>query len=1206
MKKFAKFIPVALGLLTLASCSNDDFLSEKAQDAVSLEKGEMLVTIDEPQEEGEAFTRGYTSRDMQKRRWYSGMDKLRVYGSQFGAFDVYQFQQNVNETSGKFKIVSNPSYVQTAKWALFPFDQIKNGKWDIVGGLYNSESSVDITLPQVIEYDAAYDAANYATDKSPYYLDDLPRWGEVTSINNGEYLSTSLKWMTGILRLQLDGTPTYANAIRVQLREAGDVNKTLRVNGDFHVKIAQNDVMIGDACIRTDGHVAPAEVGTDGALYVYIPETTKLTAEDNVKSVIYLPLPVWDKQVDIVVSINDPLTPAYKKDDLKNGGAITWKEYATLKNKTIVCGKVYGNKNAYNLAIDGTNPEAITDALELIETSEETIILKANNPIDVCASTNNTTIEIPNKNGVKNIIIDLSKGLDGCADDQTMKIVYKNTADKFKGNVTLITPATAGTHPVKLDVDLDESGFAIAGNDASNAAVKTFDIDAAEFVVGDGKLATSVNYADVTLSENVKALTIAVDGVIDDVTINSGKFSGVKTVTVNGEITNGITATDNVVDVKVEGDDAVVKSGSIVTKGKVDINSKSSDFTGAITADGDITIAGEAKTFDPITSKEGKVTLSGKVQVAAVTAKGDVAATDEVEITTGDVKSEEGKVTLSGKATVTNGKVEAKGDITITEEANVPAGDITSAEGNIVIDNTKGFTYAGAVTATKGSVTLNATEATTFSAAVKADVDLTVSGKVELSTPSEAGQDVILKGEAKTVGITAGRDYSVTESAQTVGDVSLKRTATVNVTKNGGDFAAVTGKMTFADGADYALKLTSGLVGTVDATAGEVKLTFASTPAMAAIKTVTTPNNLIPQNKSIWNGVQIQMSNSEYAFDTPNKAVWTASQLAYLLVAAQPEFTLRSDIDLNNEEWKGITVDAETTINGCIDNTKSEAYWQSKTISNVNLTNPSNQKVAGFIATATGKVTMSNITFDGVKTTFDMVSGDAMNAVGAVIGSTTKDVDMSRVSVKLAGTNFGSDGTNNLKSANIGGLIGKTTGSVADLKGVKVDATAAALSGWYSIGGFIGFNQNATNIKLAEADNKLKAATSEVKGLKINVTHVDKANENDLYQGMTGLLMGSSTGNITITDYKGDVKEALTITGADESKAFMIHSLTGINYFGRADQTLVGHNGTYEDNTNNYLINGVVYQIYQEGGSNYTAGNKHFYDLTKKPHAHSI
>lgn len=228
MNKFMKLVPVALGLLTLASCSDDSFISEKNQQgSVTLEKGEMLVTMEAPQEDGSAFTRGYTSRDMQQRRWWSGIDKLMVYGSQFGAYDTYMFTQGVNETSGKFKIVSSPSYVATPKWALFPFEQISNGKWDLVGGLYNSASTVDVDLPQTIVYDAAYDAANYENDKQPYYLDDLPRWGEVTSTNDGEYLSTSLNRLTGILRLQLAGTPDYANGVKIQLLEAGDINKAL-------------------------------------------------------------------------------------------------------------------------------------------------------------------------------------------------------------------------------------------------------------------------------------------------------------------------------------------------------------------------------------------------------------------------------------------------------------------------------------------------------------------------------------------------------------------------------------------------------------------------------------------------------------------------------------------------------------------------------------------------------------------------------------------------------------------------------------------------------------------------------------------------------------------------------------------------------------------------------------------------------------------
>ena len=88
MKKFAKFIPVALGLLALTSCSNDSLFGEQSSDAVELKDGDILVTMAEPKEDGEAFTRGYTSRDMKSRRWYSGIDKLRAYGQQFGAYDT--------------------------------------------------------------------------------------------------------------------------------------------------------------------------------------------------------------------------------------------------------------------------------------------------------------------------------------------------------------------------------------------------------------------------------------------------------------------------------------------------------------------------------------------------------------------------------------------------------------------------------------------------------------------------------------------------------------------------------------------------------------------------------------------------------------------------------------------------------------------------------------------------------------------------------------------------------------------------------------------------------------------------------------------------------------------------------------------------------------------------------------------------------------
>jgi len=419
------------------------------------------------------------------------------------------------------------------------------------------------------------------------------------------------------------------------------------------VKIAQNDVMIPTACITADGYALDAD--EDGAIYVYIPEIEKLVDADKNKSVIYLPLPVWNKQVDIVISFPTPETASLYEGQDKGGKAegVLWKEYKTLKNKTIVKGKVYGNKDEYNLALDGTTPEAITDALEMIETDEETIVLKANNPITVCAAGNNTVIEIPNKEGVKIIILDLSKGLDGCTGGETLKIVYKDSGDKFQGNVMLIT-SDAGSYTVNLDVDLDESGFGIA----NGKALDKMDIDAAEFVIGDGTIATDLKYANITLSDNVTALTVAEKGKIDEITIDDSKFKNVATVTVNGEVTGAIDATNKVVNITVEGDDAVVgvSSGDIKAKGSVDISSKKA-FAGAITADGSITVTSEATINGAIESKESTVSLSGKATASAA--------------------------------------VTAKGNISIIEEANATAGDITSSEGDITISNTKGFTYTG-------------------------------------------------------------------------------------------------------------------------------------------------------------------------------------------------------------------------------------------------------------------------------------------------------------------------------------------------------------------------------------------------------------------------------------------------------------------------------------------------------------------------------
>ena len=1181
MKKFAKLIPVALGLLTLASCSNDDLLGESAaqQGSIKLEKGEMLVTLAQPQEDGSGFTRGYTSRDMKQRRWWSGVDKLRVYGSQFGAYDTWMFVQAEDEASGKFKLVSSPSYVAEPKWALFPYEQISNGKWTSSGGMYNSSSEVDVDLPQTIKYDAAYDAANYAIGDAPYYLDNLPRYGEVTSTNEGEYLSTKLNFMTGILRLQLAGTPKYANGIKVQLREAGDPAKTLAINGTFTAKIAQNDVMIPAASIvaNPDGLYA-VDPDVEGAIYVYIEDIEKLVKEDNEHSVIYLPLPVWDKQVDIVVSIPEPnqTTPALYKGQ-PNGNKLNgcvWNEYKVFKNKTISLGKVYGNKSEYNLAIDGTNPEAISDALELVETDEETITLVANNPIDVCEATNNTVIEIPNKEGVKNIIIDLRAGLDGCATDQTLKIVYKNSGDKFTGNVTLLTPAGGGTYPVKLDVNLDESGFAIVqGGCIQQATYGDMDIDAAEFVVGnEDKFTPTILAVDgLKLSNNVTSLVIAKEGqlsgafTIDQTAASESDwvYPAVTSITINGIMDGTIDAASSTkpgfaTNIVISGESiengaysAPTVVGNILTRGTVDINAGSNgnpgEVTGAITADGAITATGYMTLSSDVTSNETTIALAGHVDA-------------DVNIT-------------------------AEGNISITEQATAAASAgnvITSNKGNITIDNA----YTDADVEIKG--TIIATE-----------------GSVSLNENGENYKKTTFSGD-----ITVANEFTVTGLTTTTGNITAPVTATINIDAQNGNCVAVGGTLTLNPYAPTTLNLLQGYVN--DLNNSNTKLYFAEEAAYAAIANVANPDKLIPQNASIWNGdyklegFAAFASTPDYSKDGSSR-IWTATQLGYMNSAALATVDLRSNIDLDNKLWPGITSE------GC------EFAGNYKTISNVNIKGKkvgTNSGEAGFFNEVTiADLIMSNLTFDGVQTNIITISGGKYeNGIGAVAGCIMTNAKLSRVIVKLAGDNFGTKTDKNVLTANVGGLIGNIEGK-ATLIGVQVDASQTTLTGYKNMGGLIGRAYGGVEIKMAEEDGDDPEVMPTVTSPKFYVTYLATegagAPKNDPAQGSTGHFIGciNISSNVTISDVD-DVKPTITATGkTDETKAILIENPTDYFWFMRdadnADQTLIGNSGFTTPSTplENIKINGLEYDIYKTGKP-FKVGSPKLYSLIKDAYVH--
>ena len=1184
MKNFAKFIPVALGLLTLASCSSDDLFGDKTQFAEEAQPGDLVVEMEGLQEEGSVFTRSFIDATTNTAtRKYVPLDELRVYDNDLHKYDIYAFTwTHESENQGRFRRKNTDPNITEPKWAIYPKADVVNGSWTYNEVTNMSRTEVTMTIPTDMEYDATYSVTD-TEFKTPLYKDVLPRWGSVSSINNGDQLIASLKYMTGVLRLKLAGIPDYANYILVKMLVGGLETNQVVMTGDFTAAIARGDNPDPNAMLTMQSTMADWHAKTGIKVAMKAPEDLVGIAKSH--AVVYVPLvttvdPTTGNETYVDIVVYAPKEGVTKPKASEKGD---WKEIKRFANKKIERAKLYGNKSELNLAVDGDDVNSINDALELSEPDEETIVLEATNAdgIEVCDGGNNT-IKIPNKAGVKNIIIDLSKGVYGCATGTTLYIQDKNPGDRFAGNVLLVGASKSGKPTVELDVQLPSAaGFAFAGDavaDDTDPDDLAFAIDAKSFTLGDGKTATSYKDIRFDMSENVETVNVAEGANFNSgIVVSPTAFKAVKAINVNNGVIAGNGGTPNVaidasaalnaVDITATGDNAAI-TGNIITKGAVTISSKMATFT-TITADGAITISSEAKATD-VWSKESTVTLTDKAQAESV---------------------------------------KAKGNISIDEEAFVIDGTITSDEGNIVINNefTANKVYQGTITATLGSVSLNQVgdKTSSFNGPLNAGEDVVATGNVIILQPITAGQDVKLSGKASaTKAITAGRDFEVTQEATTSGEITLKRTATVNITTNEGDAVAVANKMTFKDGADYRLNLLSGCVNMVDATAGEVALYFAETPAFAAIANVTTDANLKSQNTSVWNGKDLTVA-AGYHID--GDRIWTASQLGMMQgEATVTGFDLRSNINLDNQNWAGIEPQNAFTITG-----------NYKTISNIKVKGNKTAKTAGFInSTAANKaLEVTALTLDGVQTDLTTISGGAYNyGIGGLVGNAGGTVKLERVKVKLAGTNFGSKTDKNILTANVGGLIGYADKKV-ELNGVQVDANGAYLTGYMNLGGFIGQSNDEVKVKMMEEDGDDPEVFPTATGIKFFVTYnatEGTSNVNDPGQGTTGVFIGriNIKKDFTFVDVP-NVKPAIVYASkddgckADESKCFVIEDPEHRFFFKRdadnADQTLIGYSGHDISTVGLFKINGNKYEIFKTGAT-FTVGSPKLYSLINEAH----
>lgn len=323
MKHLNRIFTFGFCLLALAGCSSDEAGADNGLDG--LKSGDMVVTLEQlTSDEDDDVTRSFMSRDMQSHLWVE-MDEMRVYDPNMIRYDVYKFDyKDETRQTGVFKrIWEKSNYTEEPTFALF-------SNQDVEGGYFERDRTTQepfLTAKYMICSDDEGNPVpmtweSCQSGSKVYFTDWLPRWGQVTKVDGSGVLYTSMKFLTGVLRLQLANTAGKADLLKVQMLQGGTT--PLNISGIFAAKLSVNGSVQPNTSLTQDSSKSWSS-STD-----LLVDLTGATGS----IVVYVPLVTTTVPVDIVASAS-------------NDNGQTWTEFKRFKNKTVARGKVYGNANEY-------------------------------------------------------------------------------------------------------------------------------------------------------------------------------------------------------------------------------------------------------------------------------------------------------------------------------------------------------------------------------------------------------------------------------------------------------------------------------------------------------------------------------------------------------------------------------------------------------------------------------------------------------------------------------------------------------------------------------------------------------------------------------------------------------------------------------------------------------------------------------------------
>ena len=328
MKKkiIGAMIPLTFGLLMLAGCSSDE--KEVDNGLQGLKSSDMIVSLEEltSDEEEDASTRSFMSRDMKTHMWVED-DEMRVYDPLMVRYDIYKFgyKDDSRQTGVFSRVMEESFYSEAPTFAFFSNQDVEGGYFDRDRTTYEPFLSAKFYISADMNGSQPMAFATTQSGGTTFFSDWLPRWGEVTKVEDGQALHTSMKFLTGVLRLQLANTGGKADLVKVQMLSGG--TKALDIAGIFTTKLSINNVIQENASLTQESYKKRS-----GGKDILV----NLTGASG-SVVVYVPLVTTSVPVDIVCSAS------------ADGGS-TWTEFKRFKNKTVTRGKVYGNSVEYDFA----------------------------------------------------------------------------------------------------------------------------------------------------------------------------------------------------------------------------------------------------------------------------------------------------------------------------------------------------------------------------------------------------------------------------------------------------------------------------------------------------------------------------------------------------------------------------------------------------------------------------------------------------------------------------------------------------------------------------------------------------------------------------------------------------------------------------------------------------------------------------------------